>query len=103
MATVTASPPRAALLPEGTYQQYIDGMWTDSASGRHKEVIDPATAEPIAIVPFGDRVDTAQALTAAGSAMPAWAAATAYERGQFLMRIAGLMRERIEPMARALT
>jgi succinate-semialdehyde dehydrogenase / glutarate-semialdehyde dehydrogenase len=103
MATVAASPPRAALLPEGTYRQYIDGTWTDSASGRHKEVIDPATAEPIASVPFGDRVDTAQALTAAGRAMPAWAAATAYERGQFLLRIAGLMRERIEPMARALT
>ena len=103
MATVTASPPRAALLPEGTYQQYIDGKWTDSASGRHKEVIDPAMAEPIATVPFGDRVDTARALVAAGRAMPAWAAETAYERGQLLLRIAGLMRERVEPMARALT
>jgi len=48
-------------------------------------------------------MDTAQALTAAGRAMPAWAAATAYERGQLLMRIASLMRERMEPMARALT
>src|SRR5215218_8191269 len=68
MATVAASPPRAALLPDGTYQQYIDGVWTDSASGRHKEVIDPATAEAIAMVPFGDSVDTARALASAGCA-----------------------------------
>ena len=56
MATVIASPPRAALLPKGTYQQFIDGKWTDAASGREIEVIDPATADPIATVPFGDRL-----------------------------------------------
>ena len=103
MATVMAPSARAELLPAGIYQLYIDGAWTSARSGREIEVIDPATADPIASVPFGGREDAAVALEAAARAMPGWAALTAYERSAPLKRVAELMRARLEPMARALT
>ncbi len=86
-----------------TYKMFIDGEWTDAKSGRTLGVINPANEEIVAEIPYGGREDTARAVAAAARVFPAWAAKTAYERGAILRRVAELMRERLEPMARTLT
>jgi acyl-CoA reductase-like NAD-dependent aldehyde dehydrogenase len=82
-----------------TYKQYIDGEWVDASNGNTWDVVNPATEEPIAAVPFGDRTDCHRALEAAERAFPSWSKATAYERGTYLRQIADLIRARLAPLA----
>lgn len=85
------------------YQLLIDGAWTEARSGRRWTVVDPATEEPVAEVPFGDRADAEAAVGAAAAAQPGWAAQTAYQRGAVLRRTAELLRERIDEIAPIMT
>ena len=79
-------------------QQFIDGKWCDAA-GRW-DVIDPATEEVVANVPFGGAEDVHRAVDAAHRAFPAWRALTPYERGALLMRAAELLRTRATELAK---
>ena len=36
------------------YQTYIDGTWTDAASGKTFETLDPYTGQPWALIPECD-------------------------------------------------
>jgi acyl-CoA reductase-like NAD-dependent aldehyde dehydrogenase len=80
-------------------RQLIDGAWVDAASGGRWDVIDPATEEIVANVPFGGADDANRAIDAAHRALPAWRARTAYDRGAILSRAAVLLRERAESLA----
>ncbi len=79
--------------------QYIDGAWVDAGGGRRWDVIDPATEEVVANVPFGGAADVHRAIDAAHRAFPQWRTRTAYERGAILRRTADLMRARAEQLA----
>lgn len=79
-------------------QQFIDGAWCD-ADGRW-DVIDPATEEVVANVPFGGAADAHRAIDAAHRALPAWRALTPYERGAILMKAAELLRARSGELAK---
>lgn len=81
------------------YRMLIDGAWSDAHGGASREVINPATEEPVAVVPFGGADEAEAAIDAAHRAQPAWAAATAYERGAVLLRVADLIRERVDDLA----
>jgi succinate-semialdehyde dehydrogenase len=85
------------------YKQFIDGKWCDALNGGTWQVINPATEEIVAEVPFGDAADVALAVQAAHRALPRWSSLTAYERGEVLMRIARLIYERIEELAPIIT
>lgn len=85
------------------YRMFIDGAWTDATDKATKAVINPATEETIREVPFGGYEDAINAIEAARRAMPAWAAQTAYDRGAVLIRVAGLIRENQQQLARTLT
>ncbi len=87
-----------------TYKQmYIGGQWVDAIGGKRLAVVNPATEETIAEVPWGGKADTAKAIDAAHDAMPAWAKLTAWDRAKIIKKSADLLRERIEPIARELT
>ena len=47
-----------------SYQTYIDGRWTDAASGKTFQTFDPYTAQPWALIPECDKVDVAWAIAA---------------------------------------
>jgi len=47
------------------HRLYIDGEWKESASGRWKEVVNPATGETAAVTAYGDEQDAALAADAA--------------------------------------
>ncbi|MBX3155655.1 MAG: NAD-dependent succinate-semialdehyde dehydrogenase [Deltaproteobacteria bacterium] len=79
--------------------QLVDGAWVDAVGGGRWDVIDPATEEVVANVPFGGAPDVDRAIEAARRAFPAWRARTAYDRGAILARAAAIMRERSAQLA----
>jgi acyl-CoA reductase-like NAD-dependent aldehyde dehydrogenase len=81
------------------YKQYIDGVWADASNRKTWDVLNPATEDVVATVPFGNESDCLAALEAADRAFPSWSAATPYERGSYLRRISDLIRERASRLA----
>ncbi|MFO0936097.1 MAG: aldehyde dehydrogenase family protein [Gemmataceae bacterium] len=92
-----------AELPIKHRQNFIDGKWEDSLSGKTLGVTNPATEEVLADVAFGGRDDCRKAIAAAAKAMPSWMKLTAYDRAKVLKKTADLMRERADALARTLT
>ena len=75
------------------YQMYIDGRWTDAASGETYDVVDPASEEVIARVPKGAVADAEAAVRAARQAFDTgpWPKMKAMERAEILTRAAALL------------
>ena len=81
-----------------TYKLYIGGAFPRSESGRSYEVLgEDGTFAANAV--RASRKDLRDAVVAARKAQPGWAAATAYNRGQVLYRIAEIMESRSEELA----
>ena len=83
-----------------TYQMLIGGEWRGAGNGQTRPVLNPATEEAFAEVPEATREDAHAALVAAKKAQPAWAALTGVERAEYLKRIAELIRQDAERLAR---
>jgi succinate-semialdehyde dehydrogenase/glutarate-semialdehyde dehydrogenase len=81
-------------------QAYVDGSWLDADSGDTFPVTNPATGEVLAEVPRMGAAETRRALAAAERALPAWKHATAKERARVLRRLADLMLEHEDDLAR---
>ncbi|HEX4526347.1 MAG TPA: aldehyde dehydrogenase family protein [Gaiellaceae bacterium] len=75
-----------------TYKLYIGGAFPRSESGRTYEAQNQNVAR-------ASRKDVRDAVQAARGAQPKWAAATAYNRGQVLYRIAEMMEARVPEFA----
>jgi acyl-CoA reductase-like NAD-dependent aldehyde dehydrogenase len=81
----------------------IGGAWVESESGARFDAESPASGEVVGTVPEGTREDARRAIAAANEASAAWAALSAFERAAALERVAGLVEERREALARTLT
>jgi len=79
-----------------TYKLFIGGAFPRSESGRTYE----AEGQNVA---WASRKDVRDAVRAARGAFPKWAAATAYNRGQVLYRIAEMMEARRSELAELCT
>src|SRR6476469_9286637 len=75
-----------------TYKLFIGGAFPRSESGRTYEAQGMNVAR-------ASRKDVRDAVVAARGAQPKWAAATAYNRGQVLYRIAEMMEARVDEFA----
>jgi len=84
------------------YQFVIDGREAGAFSGRTATVTNPATGAAVASAPVGDDQDVQRAASAARRAFEEgpWPRMSASERGRVLLRIASLLRERVEAVAR---
>jgi acyl-CoA reductase-like NAD-dependent aldehyde dehydrogenase len=82
---------------------HIGGGWVESESGARFEATSPATGEVIGTIPEGTREDSQRAIAAANGARRGWAALSAFERSRALERVARLVRERRDDLARTLT
>jgi acyl-CoA reductase-like NAD-dependent aldehyde dehydrogenase len=82
---------------------FIAGEWVESAAGERMEATSPATGESLGSVPEGTREDAGRAIAAAGAAWRDWAARSAFERAAAMERIAEIVAERREDLARTLT
>ncbi len=88
----TASPPKRIGVRK-TYKLYIGGAFPRSESGRSYVVTDHKGGF-LANAALASRKDARDAVAAARKAFPAWSAATAYNRGQVLYRVAELLEGR---------
>ncbi|RJQ79214.1 aldehyde dehydrogenase family protein [Pseudonocardiaceae bacterium YIM PH 21723] len=76
-----------------TYKLYIGGKFPRSESGRSYPVVDHRGAF-LANASQASRKDAREAVAAARKAFPGWSAATAYNRGQVLYRVAEMLEGR---------
>jgi len=82
-------------------QLFINGQWSDSASGKTFETPDPATGETLARVAEGDAEDIDRAVRAARRAFEEgpWSRLTPSERGRIIWRIGDLILEHLDELA----
>ncbi|HEX2743141.1 MAG TPA: aldehyde dehydrogenase family protein [Streptosporangiaceae bacterium] len=82
-------------------QLFIDGRWTDAASGRTFETPNPATGETLAWVAEGDAEDIDRAVKAARRAFDEgpWSRMTPSERGRIVWRIGDLILAHLDELA----
>jgi len=81
----------------------VGGVWAESESGGRVETTSPATGESLGTVPEGTREDTQRAIAAANAARRDWASLSAFERAAAMNRVADLIEERRDDLARMLT
>ncbi len=85
------------------YGQYINGGWVPSDSGQWFETTNPTTGEVLARFPRGNASDVDRAIKAAQAAFPAWKKVPAPKRGEILLRVARIMRERKDELGALVT
>jgi acyl-CoA reductase-like NAD-dependent aldehyde dehydrogenase len=81
----------------------IGGELVSALSGDRFDVVNPATLEVCASVPFGIEEDADRAVAAAARALPAWRATPATERGERITALARLLEARADEFAAAET
>src|SRR5438270_7396388 len=83
------------------YTMVIDGEHVDSESGETMDVLNPATNEVVATVPRANEADVDRAVAAARKAFEgAWTKVSISKRNRLMMRLAELVRERVDDFAR---
>jgi acyl-CoA reductase-like NAD-dependent aldehyde dehydrogenase len=82
---------------------FVDGDWTESASGETFTADSPATGEAIGEIPQGAREDAQRAIDAANRASDAWARLTAFDRAAAMHRVADAVEKRRDELAHTLT
>jgi succinate-semialdehyde dehydrogenase/glutarate-semialdehyde dehydrogenase len=82
---------------------YIDGAWSNSASGKTIAVLNPATGDPIGKVAHADRADLDRALAAAAKGFQAWRRLSAYDRYKIMRKAADNLRARVDEVATIMT
>lgn len=80
---------------------YINGELLPPTSGGFLDLFDPSIGTPYAKVPDSDASDVELAVAAATGAFPAWAATSVNERSRILHKIADLIEENLELLAKA--
>jgi acyl-CoA reductase-like NAD-dependent aldehyde dehydrogenase len=85
------------------YSMVIGGEWVESESGARFEATSPATGESLGTLPEGAREDARRAIAAANASRRDWATRSAFERAAAMTRVADLIEERRDDLARTLT
>ncbi|MGZ4360061.1 MAG: gamma-aminobutyraldehyde dehydrogenase [Gaiellaceae bacterium] len=85
---------------QATYKNFIGGEFVDAISGETMDVLNPATGETIGSVPRSGVEDVERAVEAAGRALPEWLETTPGERMEALLKLADVLDEHSEELAR---
>jgi benzaldehyde dehydrogenase (NAD) len=93
----TAEPESFLQRPPWTGRVFT-GSWREAAGGT-RDVVEPATGQPLTRVGFADPTDIAAAARAAAAAQPAWAAVPARDRADVLRRAAAYFEQHREAIA----
>ena len=93
-----------ATIATPTYYNLIDGEWVPSVSGKLFENRNPAnTSDLVGLFQQSDAADAARAIDAAHRAYERWRLVPAPRRAEILFRVAQLLAERKEALARDMT
>lgn len=90
-------------MPDADHLMHIGGVWVESDSDATMTATSPATGETIGSVPEGTRDDARRAIAAANAAARDWAARSAFERAEAMERVAAIVGERRDELARTLS
>lgn len=82
---------------------FIDGTWVEPVDAQHFRTQNPATGEAFASFVAARPADVDLAIQAAHRAFPKWRDTPAPERGEILLRAAGIFRQRKEEISRTVT
>jgi succinate-semialdehyde dehydrogenase/glutarate-semialdehyde dehydrogenase len=82
---------------------YINGQWIKPPSCGDLEVLNPATGQPVSVVPQSGRDEAQAAIRAADGALAEWSGRPAKERSYLLRRWHDLVVEHVDDLARILT
>ena len=85
------------------FGQFIDGKWQKSESGETYDVINPATEEVLGKASKASENDVNKALKSAEKGLEVWKKTPPWERAKIIRRVADLMRERSDVLAKWLT
>jgi phenylacetaldehyde dehydrogenase len=93
--------PDAAKFVAKEKKLFIGGKWTEAASGKTFEVVDPATGQVFDHVPLGDKADMDLAVAAARRAFEdgPWASITPADRGKLVWRLGDLVEKHADEIA----
>lgn len=80
---------------------WINGEFSQSASGETLSCVDPSIGKEYARIPSSDEKDVAKAVEAAQKAFPAWKAKSAEERARLLRKLSQKILDNLEKLARA--
>lgn len=80
-------------------RMWLGGRWVPGEAGT-RPVLSPISGQPLAEVSDATPAQAAEAIEAAIRAQPAWGALSPLERGRVMHRIAALVRENAEALAR---
>lgn len=87
-----------------TYQNYIDGQWSDSVSGETYTITNPAhKSQVLGRFQRSNNEDAVRAIEAARNALDGWASTPAPQRAAILFKALQLMEERGDELARSIT
>jgi alpha-ketoglutaric semialdehyde dehydrogenase len=84
-------------------KNYIGGQWVAAVSGATFESLNPATEAVLALAAQSGPEDVATAVQAAKEAYPNWRLTPAPRRGEILYKVAQILTERKEALARLMT
>jgi len=82
-------------------RNFVNGQFTDAASGAASDVVDPSSGEAYARAPVSDAADVDAALRAAAAAFEGWRDATPADRSLALLRFAAAIEARTEDLVAA--
>jgi aldehyde dehydrogenase (NAD+) len=82
---------------------FIDGEWVLPQGQGRAQVVDPSTEEPVAQIALGSAQDVEKAVAAARRAFATWSVSTPQSRAELLTRVHGLILERTELFAQAIS
>jgi acyl-CoA reductase-like NAD-dependent aldehyde dehydrogenase len=85
------------------YGMHVAGAWTNGSDRPRMEATSPATGDVLGTVPEGTREDVRAAISSAQRSWTAWAGLSPFERATLMDRVAELIHERREELARVLT
>jgi aldehyde dehydrogenase (NAD+) len=99
---MTNTPISKQKIKKNSNQLLIDNQWVDSLSGKRFETINPVTGESICDVAEADASDVDRAVEAAKKAFYSgdWPKLSAAKRGELLYKLADLIEQNLEELAR---
>ena len=105
MTTQTLSQSKPVDRPEikEKYDHFIGGKWVAPSSGEYFDNISPIDGKTISQAARGNKADIEKALDAAHEAFPSWSKTSAAHRSKLLNKIADIIEENLENLARVET
>ncbi|TVR79490.1 MAG: aldehyde dehydrogenase [Saprospirales bacterium] len=98
----TALPVEKPIISE-KYEHFIGGKWVAPQSGKYFDNISPIDGKVFSKAARGDKQDIELAIDAAHEAFPGWSKTSAAERSNILLKIADVIEENLEMLARVET